>query len=211
MNDFTVVIGTYGEDHWIEQAQRAAASVPDGVPTIHFHSDTLHDARNAGLSAVETEFVIHLDADDELEEGYVDAMAAATGDMRVPVVRYVAAHGRLYRPRRVAVAGHQELTDANGDWHQCTGECLRAGNWMVIGTAVRAQTLRDVGGWRDFPWSEDWDAWIRVWQTGATIELVDNAVYRAHMRDDSRNRAASNKLKHATHNAIYEANFGGQT
>jgi glycosyltransferase involved in cell wall biosynthesis len=165
---------------------------------VHAHAGTLHDARNQALAMVETEWVIHLDADDELEPGYVDTLAAGAADLRAPSVRYVR-HGRERRPWMPQVSGHS---------HACEAACLRDGNWLVIGTMARAQLIRDVGGWRDFPWSEDWDVWLRCWLAGATVEAVPAAVYRAHVRPDSRNRAPAREARLAAHQAIVAANFG---
>ena len=196
--DVTICVATFGDRSWVDLAEaRAIPSAESfGVPVVHCHANTLHDARNDCVNAVDTEWMIHLDADDELEPGYIDALQAGTADLRAPAVRYVRGHlaPAPYVPK---VAGHQ---------HDCTADCLLFGNWLVVGTLVRAQMVRDVGGWRDFPWSEDWDLWVRCWHAGATIEAVPAAVYRAHVRRDSRNRAPEHSAKMAAHRAIAEAN-----
>lgn len=194
--DVTVLVATYGDDAWIELARtRAIPSVTD-APVVHHHGLTLHDARNSALEAAATEWVCFLDADDELEPDYFDAMARGTADLRAPAVRYVTSTSRP-QARVPRVAGHV---------HACTADCLEWGNWLVIGTLARADLLRTVGGFRDYPWSEDWDLWVRCWHAGATIEAVPAAVYRAHVRRDSRNRAPDRQFKHAAHRAIAAAN-----
>jgi len=198
--DVTIAVATFGDDSWIELARTRAIPSAErfGVPVIHTHADTLHAARNAAVDQVDTEWMIHLDADDELEPGYLDHLAEGTADLRAPAVRYVRPFHAT--PARVPkVAGHT---------HRCTAECLPEGNWLVVGTLVRTQMVRDAGGWRDFPWSEDWDLWLRCWLNGATVEAIPAAVYRAHVRPDSRNRAPDRAAKLAAHKAIYEANFG---
>lgn len=197
--DVTVAVATFGHEQWRRLAHRRAIPSVEalGAKWVHAHADTLHDARNAALALVGTEWVIHLDADDELEADYVEEMATATGDVRVPAVRYVAHAGRHPRAVMPRVAGHK---------HECVDLCLTAGNWIVIGAAVRADLVREVGGWRDFSWSEDWDVWLRCYLAGAIFEPVPDAVYRAHVRRDSRNRAASQAEKLAAHRAIAEAN-----
>jgi GT2 family glycosyltransferase len=194
--DVTVCVATFGHRSWAELAARAMRSAVDQAPVIHVHGDTLHDARNEALAQVETEWVIHLDADDELEPGYVDAIAAGAADLRAPSVRYVRG-ARPYAPYVPRVAGHD---------HACTATCLRAGNWLIVGSAVRAELVREVGGWRDFPWSEDWDLWLRCWLAGASIEAIPAAIYRAHVRADSRNRAPDSAFRRAVHEEIYRAN-----
>jgi GT2 family glycosyltransferase len=195
----TVAVATFGGSEWIRLAnQRALPSARDlGVPTVHAHASTLHDARNAALAQVATEWVVHLDADDELEPGYIKAMATGTADVRAPAVRYI--QGNHASPPAVPhVAGH--------DHHDCVAECLAYGNWLVVGSMVRAGLVREVGGWRDFTWSEDWDLWLRCHLAGATFQAIPAAIYRAHVRRNSRNRSASRAARLAAHRAIAAAN-----
>jgi glycosyltransferase involved in cell wall biosynthesis len=181
----TVVCATYGDPSWQRLAETRAipSARQQGVLVIAVHSDNLINARNEGLMQVGTEFIIFLDADDELSPGYIDAMAAGTADLRVPQVAYIHP-GVVATARFPRVGGHQ---------HDCTGDCLSDGNWMVIGVCARTQILRDVGGFRDWAWSEDWDLWYRCHLAGATIEPIPEAVYRAHVRAESRNRGQSDQ------------------
>lgn len=199
--DVTVVIATYGDTSWLDLADRAEASVPHGIRVVRVHGDTLHDARNTGLGMVDTEWVCHLDADDELEPGYFTEIARGAADVRAPSVRYCLNQRQRRPPYVPQVAGHT---------HACTADCLPYGNWLVVGTVARTALLRDVGGWRDFPVYEDWDLWLRCHLAGASIEAVPAAVYRAHVRFGSRNRGPSRQVKDATHHAIYAANFPGE-
>lgn len=193
--DVTVLIGTFGDESWCELAQRARASVPDGVPVVHVHGDTLHGARNEALARSTSEFVCFLDADDELEPGYLDFTPRA--DVNVPTVSYVS-HGRGGLARFPRVAGHS---------HDCVADCLAFGNWIVIGAVARRQLLVDVGAFEDWPVYEDWQLWAKCWQAGASFGRVPSSVYRAHVRPDSRNRGSlSQREKHAVHQAIAEAN-----
>lgn len=196
--DVTVVVGTFGESSWADLARARAIPSAEalGVPVIHVHGDALAEARNAGIQEVTTEFVCCLDADDELEAGYFDHMATGTADLRAPAVRYVRRHG-ADPPIVPKVAGHT---------HACDADCLPYGNWLVIGTVAPAELVRSVGGFRWFDWSEDWDLWVRCWQAGATVEAVPAAVYRAHVRRDSRNRGPARATRLAQHQAIARAN-----
>lgn len=200
MADVTIVVATFGDDYWRNlAAERAVPSAEaQGVPVVTAHADTLHDARNAGLAMVRTPWVIHLDADDELEHGYVDKLMDGNADLRAPAVRYVRAGWEGVGAIMPKVVGHE---------HRCEAACLREGNWLVIGTLARTQLLRDVGGWRDFPVYEDWDLWLRCWLAGATCEAIATAVYRAYMRPGSRNRGPSQQFRNSVHRQIIEANF----
>lgn len=199
--DVTVVVATYGSDEWAARAQTALASVPAVVPTVHYHGASLAQARNACVELVSTEWVIHLDADDHLEEpGYIEALAAGSADLRAPAVRYVR-DGRRQQPYVPKVAGHR---------HECQADCLRDGNWLVIGSAVRTEMVRAVGGWREWPVYEDWDLFQRCWLAGATVEAIPNAIYQASVRPDSRNRGPSIEEKNRVHHEIVAANFGAE-
>jgi cellulose synthase/poly-beta-1,6-N-acetylglucosamine synthase-like glycosyltransferase len=170
--------------------------VPDGTPWVHVHATALHEARNAALAQVESPFCIHLDADDELEPLFVEAMTAGTADLRAPAVGYVQPNGRAARPYVPKVAGHR---------HDCSGPCLIDGNFLVVGTMARTELLREVGGWEPFTWSEDWALWSRCWKAGATIEAIPSAIYRAHVNPASRNRAPDRAAKAAAHWEIHRA------
>lgn len=211
MSLVTVVTGTFGDPYWDSLARsHARSSLPPTVEWIHVHlaNGELHEARNKALARVRTPYVIHLDADDQLAPSYLGAMLGAvwarglppTPTLFAPMVRYHST-GRTTRPARFpVVAGHH--------FHECIDACLRQGNWLVVGTMAPAELLREVGGWRDFPWSEDWDLWIRCWQAGAEIVRVPEAVYEAWARPDSRNRGPLKAAREAAHRAIYDANFG---
>lgn len=180
--DVTVAVGTFGEQRWADLAyQRALPSAAQmGAPTVHVHHPTsLHQARNQALDRVDTEWVCFLDADDELEGGYFVHMGRAAADVRAPSVRYVAPGGFPYPAVMPKVFGHT---------HRCDAACIPHGNWLVIGSCVRAELVRKVGGFRDWEMFEDWDLWARCWLEGATFQAVDDAVYRAYIHPDSRNR-----------------------
>lgn len=199
--DLTIAICTHGDVTWRDLAfERAAPSAMEQpgviVQTFHREHGNLANARNVALDACNTEWIVYLDADDELEPGFVDALREHehAASLLAPAVRYVQPTGRHRAARMPRVAGHQ---------HDCTTACLRDGNWMVVGTAARTALLRAAGGWRDWPMYEDWDLWLRcVTQQHASVIAVPEAVYRAHVRRTSRNRAPSMAAKNQTHHAI---------
>lgn len=194
----TILVATYGDSGWERLANSRAipSAHQQGVPVVYRHGASLHEARNACLHAARTTWVVHLDADDQLEPGYVATLMSGSADVRAPSVRYV--QGQYAQPPRVpTVYGHA---------HACTAECLLYGNWVVVGALAPRQLLIDIGGWRDFSWSEDWDLWLRCHLAGAKFEAIPAAVYRAHTRANSRNRAASQETRMAVHRAIADAN-----
>lgn len=201
--EVTICVGTYGSGKWADLARERAipSAEVERVPVIHAHAESLAEARNAALWEVQTEWVIHLDADDELERGYVEAMSKGTADLRAPSVRYRRKHHPKDRlPGMPRVAGHS---------HDCTPECLGEGNWLVIGTCAKTNLLKDVGGWEEWPIYEDWALWLRCWKAGVSIEAVPEAIYCAYVNFESRNRAADIRFKNKVHYQIVEAILGG--
>lgn len=175
-----MIVATYGDQSYIDLAREralpsvAAQDVP--VDLLTMHGTDLRSARNRGGFIAHTEWLIFLDADDELAPGYIRAMLEAEGDMRYPAVQYV-------RP------------DAVEEPRLLPEKPIERGNWMVIGTMIRTEAFGDVGGFADYPFYEDWDLWWRMIEQGAKTEPVPEAVYRVHLNGNGRNLGPTHREK----------------
>lgn len=204
--DVEIAVCTFGGNEWRELADRRAvpSAEAQGVPVRRCHADTLAESRNYALELCETEFLIYLDADDELEPGYCEAMLAGQGDVRAPAVRRIVttSSGRprvkrsTYMPR---VWGHR---------HQCVGDCLKEGNWITVGAMARVDLLREVGGWDGFPVYEDWALWLKCWKAGGDIQPCPDAVYRYWESPNSRNGSLPPRERDEWHYRIVESVMG---
>lgn len=208
--DVTVVVPWFGDLHTRLAVDRALPSAfrafGDHAPrVIGCTGDTVAGARQNGLDGVETEWVVFLDADDELTPGYLEAMATGTADVRAPAVEYYDHTGPVVRHIPAALWRKDRFAPMRHHRPPYPESCLCSGNWVPIGSMVRADLLRAVGGWRDFPWSEDWDLWLRCHLAGASFEQVPKAVYRAHTMPGGRNQA-TREVRNAAHRAIAAAN-----
>lgn len=169
---FTIVIATHGDSYWEDMALKRAlpSAQAQGCEVLvgHDPDGTRAEVRNALIEKASGEWIVTLDADDELAPGYVDAMEIDPhiSALLVPQVQYV--HRRREEPRFPP-----EMD-------------LRHGNWMVVGTAFPRALALEVGGWRTFTGSgvlnqwDDWDLWIRCVKAGAKIVKMPDAVYVAH-------------------------------
>lgn len=184
--EITVVVGTFGDESWAELARSRAIPSAESQSlrpeVIHVNGETLHDARNQGAADAAGRWLCFLDADDALAPGYLEAMAKGVHELRAPAVQYV-------HPGYEAAPVTLEDRD------------IRWMNPCVIGTLVPKKLFCDLGGFRDWPVYEDYDLWLRCWRAGATIQHIPDAIYRAWVRDGSRNEP-DRVVKQQTYAAI---------
>lgn len=147
------------------------------------HGSTLHEARNqaaltAALPRNRPRWLCFLDADDELDEHFIEAMSDAASSLDDG--------DWLLQPATLGVH-----PDGHEDPHPVVipAKSLLDGNYLVIATVLPfAQFLR-VGEFREWPMYEDWDLWLRCWKDGAQIRSVPEAIYRVHVNPVGRNSA----------------------
>lgn len=174
-------IATCGDPAWSDLARRralpsCAAQQPDELITVHRDVNDVCAARNAAARAATSDWLIFVDADDELEPGYLDALRPYLADttlLLAPYVRYV----RYEKGRRVVTSPRIPNAPA---WPEM--------NELVTGTAIGRETFDAVGGWDSsfWPWS-DWELWLRATRAGCTHIHIEKAVYRAYVTETSEN------------------------
>lgn len=192
----SVLVATYGDPEWMDMAtQRALKSAKgQGATEIyldHYPDGTVSSSRNALAERANCDWLLFLDADDELAPGYVDAMKAAyDGDdlvLLTPAVRQI----RKGRP------GAPFFFDR--------GISLRQDNWLVVGTLVHKDLFWEVGGFGDYPHGfEDFSLWSKCFRAGATVVKVPDAVYVYHHNPQSKHKQGwrDRKWQVATHQRV---------
>jgi glycosyltransferase involved in cell wall biosynthesis len=180
METVDVVIATYGDkDVWDVLAQRAERSAedqtirPDAI--WRTHGPNLAHARNVGAHESTADWLIFLDADDELDPYYIEAMLLGTGDIRQPMTLGVTDGQEDDFP--VLIPPHPAG--------------FMVGNHLIIGCMVRRELFMAAGGFADLPVLEDWDLWIRCRLSGGEVGQAPKAIYRVHVRSESRNTEAN--------------------
>lgn len=186
MDTVAVVVATYGDaEEWAPFARRAALSAAENTIKPHqiamLHGDGLSSARNQAAAAMHCDWLIFLDADDELDPYYVEEMLAGQGDIRQPSTL------------GVHPDGHED------DYPVLIppGPNFMVRNHLVIGCMVRRDLFVEVGGFNDLPVLEDWDLFIRLRLNGASLGECPKAIYRVHVREGSRNQDS------VTHGRVY--------
>ena len=179
-----VVVATYGEEQrWAPLARRAVLSAAQQSVAadriLHVHGANLAGARNRGMAQMEeVDWIVFLDADDELDPHYIEHMKAGDGEIRQPSTLGVVNGVEDDFP--VLIPPHP-----GG---------FMVGNHLIIGCMVRRDYVVKVGGFRDLPALEDWDLWIRCRLEGARVGTCPEAIYRVHVNPNSRNQ---NSAEHA--------------
>lgn len=188
---FSIVIACHGDPEWstlaMERAYPSASSQGAHEVLFRYTADaTRAEVRNRLTDQATGDYIITLDADDELAPGYVTAMQEAIKRsseryLLVPAVSYV----RNGKPGRAKLLPTCALAE---------------GNYMVVGTAFPKKVWEEVGGWRTFTGTgvlnewDDWDLWIRCVKAECVPTMVPDAIYVAHVRNSphhSRDRATT--------------------
>lgn len=177
MQTVAIVIATCGDYTWADLARRRAlpsalAQRPDQLVLHHEKAATVCQSRNNAAHAATTDWLIFLDADDELGPGYLKSLDLYLDKPRLllaPYVQYVL-KSRVTRPH---------IPNA-GNWPN--------GNDAVTGTAISTHLFSKIGGWDHhyWPWS-DWELWLRATKAGARRIHIPDAVYIAHDNPNSEN------------------------
>jgi glycosyltransferase involved in cell wall biosynthesis len=176
----SVIVATYGDAEWMAMAQSRPVPSCEGqgaleVITHYEKNGTIASVRNAAAKQAAGDWLLFLDADDELEPGYIAAMHAAYNfndrALLTPAVRHI----KKGRP------GAPFFFDR--------GISLREDNWLVVGTLVHKDLFWEVGGFGDYPHGfEDFSLWSKCFRAGAQVIKVPDAVYVYHHNPQSKHK-----------------------
>jgi GT2 family glycosyltransferase len=182
----SILIATYGEQSWLQMAQNRALPSADSqgayeVHQGHYPEATIAQARNRLAEDASGDWLIFLDADDELGPGYVTGMMRSAARKGVPERALLTPAVSYWYPGRRRANSPRFLPHCD----------LSQGNYLVLGTMVQRDLFRQVGGFSDYPHGyEDWSLWAKCWKAGAKVIQVRRAVYIAHVDPNSKHRVA---------------------
>ena len=180
MTEISVIVATYGDPSWAQMAEiRAVASLDeqdmDEFVTLHQLTGTRATSLNDGADQATGDWLLFLDADDELAPGYVGAMRRALER------EHEDAHALLTPAVQKIMKGRPGQPSFFD-----RGISLRDDNWLVIGTLIHKDLFHRVGGFPDYPHGfEDFALWSKCYRVGARVVKVPDAVYRYHWNPQS--------------------------
>lgn len=180
MESCSILICSFGSQWWRDLATERAlpSALAQGDHEIILSHDpdptaNLGQLRNRAALATRSEYLCFLDADDELEPGYIAAMMEGTSAVLRPKVR-VLCEG----PNETPMPEPFEVDPRP----------ILEGNYVIVGAPIRRDLFLGVGGFSDDDYCEDWVLFIKAWIAGAKFDLVPKAVYRQNWRRGSRNQ-----------------------
>ncbi|MFY9342255.1 MAG: glycosyltransferase family 2 protein [Planctomycetota bacterium] len=161
-----VIVDDGSPDDTAAVAERLIAQHPARrITLVRQCNQGLFAARNAGVAASTSPFVLPLDADDALAPDAVErllaALLAGAGDVATPGG---VTFGDEVRPLRTRPVTRARL---------CANNCL------VYASLFRRELFDRIGGYRPLgPGYEDWDFWLGALERGARFVHVDAPLFR---------------------------------
>lgn len=180
MSRTTVLIPIHRDNGNREWLQQAISSFDPGTPYLVLENDgDVAEAFNAGLAAVETEFLMMFGADDVATPGLIDFLEDMAWDADV-----------VYPSMRLT---DENMTVPVGDFpaEVFCGNRLLDWNFVTAGSLARTSKVREVGGWRTLESFEDWDLWVRMHRAGARFKAAPEAFFYYRQVEGSRNSIGS--------------------
>lgn len=177
--DVTIIVTTFGDSEWLAKGDAAAtkAAASQNAAVHLFHRDdpvSLGAARNeAARESGAQDWICFLDADDELERGYINAMQAQ------PLPQW----NQLFVPSlRLGKRGPSKLLNKRD---------IKVMNPCPIGTLIHRDMFDLAEEFWDEPAWEDWSLFRRAVLIGAKLRFVPQAVYRANSTPGGRNASVA--------------------
>jgi glycosyltransferase involved in cell wall biosynthesis len=177
MDSCSIIIATYGDNRWKKLAEERAYPSVKGqkaneIIISHEPLGTAASCKNNAIREAKSKWIAICDADDELEDGYVESALQSPGDLRYPRVRYIP----------------PDFSDPlkDGELTTLTRRHLLMGNYMVIGTLFEKERFLQVGGFSEFESWEDWYLFMQLNYLGAVPVLCEQSVYRVYRHPVSR-------------------------
>jgi glycosyltransferase involved in cell wall biosynthesis len=179
----------------VDNASDVAVPEPEGATVVRSSRRlSVGAARDLGLEHVETQFVLMLDADDELADGALEALRGGIGadpEIAVYAMSLIEAEtGARHRmPRRLVPA----LTRFTPFFAFATAI------WSLFpiqgNAAMRTPWVRDAGGYPDCDWGDDWVVAVSQAVRGrVVIDRRAGRIYHVHPESLSRRTDSPRRL-----------------
>lgn len=202
-SDICVVITTFGTSEWEMRGEitrvktREAQTVQPYVLHWHEPAVTLSEARNNAVAHLDTddvydhlEWIVFLDADDELDPYFTQALAAYDGPGEILQTCVQGFVDVVVQEGCFSSSMRREWLDPFPMLHRQKWPLHRQ-NYLTIGSPIRRDMFNEVGGFDEWPVLEDWALWLKCDKAGAQFDEIPDAIY--YINDDhTRSRTLDN-------------------
>lgn len=152
-------------------------------------------ARNRGIKESLGEYILPLDADDEINPDYLEkCVAALKADSRLSPVYCDTIH-----------AGEMDLVEARPEWSE---ELLKSGPFIVNCSMFRREAFDKAGGYdTELKGWEDYDLWLRMMLNGYVgLRIPEPLFTYYHHESDGTVSTQANENQEALHHKILKKN-----
>lgn len=172
--NFEIIVVNDGSDDFLT-FQLLKQLSNSGINVIHSENQGVSAARNLGIRKAAGEFILPLDADDRLEDDFLEKT--------IPVLEDNPDVG-------VAFGTVQLFGESNGIWQQpdFSVKRLLLDNMVVVSALFRRDDFTAIGGYRlnmVHGW-EDWDFWLSMVELDRRFVKVPESVFYYRIRAGSR-------------------------
>lgn len=156
-------------------------------------------ARNRGVAGTDAELVVFVDADDEVQPGFLDAVVAPIRQDRADIVAAARDYDSLNAHLPPSAAALRGSSSAPSELEPGSGAVVSGGSGM----AIRRSTFDAAHGFDErLRRREDQDLWLRAQEAGARAAFAPDAVVRVRRREET-----GGQLRQARSGAAYSAIF----
>lgn len=157
----------------------------------------LSSARNSGISKSCGVYILPLDADDKIENSYLEQIIYAFN--RIPKLKLVYCRAEYFGER-------------SGEWFLCDYSLkkLAIENHIFCSAAFRRSDWESLNGYDEnlIYGLEDWDFWIRLLQGGGVVKKIDKILFYYRIRSGSMIRSMDNEQTRFTQKRLNDKHYG---
>lgn len=171
---------------------------PQTTTVLHDFNKGVAVSRNEGANLASCDNLLFVDADDCLDEYFIEAMVKIKEKTKAQIV---------YPNVLLWSYWHNDVKLRNA-WHESpkkiTWKNMMDFNQIVVTSMIEKSLYLKAGGMPNLPILEDYELWLNCMKLGATFAKSAQSVLRYRQRENGRNRR-SHELKNEYYYKIKEA------
>ena len=187
--DFEIVIVDDGSTDDSLSAIKPYTMLPN-VTVVRQHNGGPGSARNRGILNAKGKYILTLDSDDMLRNDHLELMVEAMGDREDLIVT---SYLRLLR---------EDGSIQNAPWAHVpqSYEDAASRNFCICCSMFSKTSWEKVKGFdenRVLIGREDWEFWIRLYQSGCEVKVIEDYLLLYRIHNDSLSLGSGTKMKAA--------------